>query len=220
MTPIIALTFVTLFAFYWLTGKKTVVLIAGSAWLAFAALIASTGFFLNTNTLPPRIALLIIPMLIGGLLIGFGKPGKFLRDVAWLEGLHYLHGVRIIVELVFLHGLYKAGYVAQTMTYEGLNYDIVPGVLLPIIGLLVFRLKVLPKSWAVAANLFGIAVLTWTVITAVLSAPTPYQVFSPEQPTVAIFYYPFVWLPALVAPLMFWAHFISLKLLNTKVEGL
>jgi len=215
----VALTVITLLAFYLLTGRKAVVLVGGAIWLTVAAFLAKAGFFLVTDTVPPRIGLLLVPMLVGGALVGFGGVGKSLRGKAWLEGLHYFHGIRILVEVVFLHGLYEAGFVAQAMTYEGLNYDLVPGILLPVVGLLVFRLGVLTRGWAVVANLFGIAVLAWTVVTAVLSAPSSYQVFSPEQPTVAIFHFPFVWLPALVAPLMFWAHFIGLKLLMRRKEG-
>lgn len=209
----ILLTLVTLLAFYWITGKNPKWLAVGIGWLALTAFLARSDFFLVTDALPPRIAFVMLPMLIAGLMVGFGQLGKSLRDAASLEHLHYFHGIRIIVEIVFLHGLFETGFLARTLTYAGLNFDLLPGILLPLVGWLAIRRGWLSSSWAVAANILGILILGWTVVVAILSAPTPYQQFSPEQPTIAIFYFPFVWLPALVAPLMFWAHFISLCLL-------
>ena len=57
---------------------------------------------------------------------------------------------------------------------------------------------------------FGITALLSTSGVAMFSAPTAYRLFAADQPTVAIFYWPFVWLPALVGPLMLWAHFVVL----------
>lgn len=206
----IVLTVVTLLSFYWLTGKRTWVVIGGIAWLAFAALLAANGFFEVIDVLPPRLGFLIVPLLAGGVFVGFSARTKAFRAGSSLRGLHYFHAVRIGVELVFLHGLYEAGTVARALTYEGWNFDIVPGVLLPVIGWLVFQKGMLSRKWAVVANVAGILILGWTVVVAVLSTATSYQQFGFGQPTTAIFYFPLVWLPALVAPLMFWAHFIVL----------
>ncbi|NJC27591.1 hypothetical protein [Neolewinella antarctica] len=204
------LTGLTLVGFYAATGKRLWVLIAGACWLLATAGLAATGFFTVTDTVPPRVALVVLPVLVGGLYVGFSERARSFRAGVDVEILHYLHTVRIAVEVYFLHGLYASGVVAKALTYEGLNYDVIPGLLLPVIGLLVFRWRKLSVGWAVAANVAGILVLAWTVVVAVLSAPTSYQLLSLDQPTVAIFYFPWIWLPALVAPLMFWAHFLVL----------
>ncbi|MGB3798813.1 MAG: hypothetical protein WA952_03300 [Lewinella sp.] len=205
-----ALAVCSLYAFYRLTGRRRSWLLAGILWLVVTGSLAYAGFFRVVDSVPPRLALVLLPMLGVGLLVGFGRPGRTLRSAADLEGLHYFHGIRILVETIFLHQLHEEGLVAEALTYHGFNFDLYMGILLPVVGYLVFRRCVLPRSVSVAANVLGILVLTWTIVVAVLSAPTPYQQFGTEQPTVAIFFLPYVWLPALVAPLMFWAHFICL----------
>ena len=204
------LTLVTLWLFYRLTGRRIWVLVGGIAWLALSGWLAARGFFRETDALPPRLAYLMVPMLLGGLYLGFARGAADFRSRMHLEGLHYLHALRIAVELIFLKGFADRGEVATVLTYEGNNYDVAMGILLPLTGWLVFRLRVLGRGWSAAANVLGIVVLTGTVALAVLSSPSPLQQLEFEQPTVAILKLPLVWLPALVAPLMFWAHFLVL----------
>ena len=213
------LTAITLFLFYLLTGKKPVILIVSILWLSSAALLAHRGFFLETAVVPPRIAFLLVPMLIVGLIFGFSPWTARFRRAEMLEGWHYFHGIRILVETIFLYGLWRAGFIARELTFAGNNYDIVPGVLGLLVGYFVFRKQQIQPKWAVAFNCLGILVLANTVVQAILSAPSPFQQLSLEQPTVAVLYFPFIWLPAFVAPLMFWAHFVSLKLLLSPSEA-
>lgn len=214
----ILLTAVTLFLFFRLTGSKPVVLIITFLWLELTAFLAHWGLFQATDVLPPRLAFLIVPMLIAGLLFGFSRQTSSFRKPAMLEGWHYFHGIRIVVETVFLHGLWQAGFIAREVTFLGNNYDILPGILGLLVGYFVIRKKMLSYKWAIAFNVFGIIVLGNTVIQAILSAPSPLQQYAFDQPTIAVIYFPFVWLPAFVAPMMFWAHFVSLKLLLSPME--
>ncbi|HLL95226.1 MAG TPA: hypothetical protein VK404_09645, partial [Spirosoma sp.] len=41
---------------------------------------------------------------------------------------------------------------------------------------------------------------------AALAAPTPFQQIAFEQPNIGILYFPFVWLPSVVVPLVLMAH--------------
>lgn len=197
-------------AFYLITGGSRTILVSLILWGLLHGGLAHYGFYATTDTLPPRLALAMAPMLLVAILIGFTGIGKGLREVSNLEWLHYFQGIRIPVEAVFLKGLFAAGCVAEALTFHGNNYDIIPGLLGPVVGFLVFRRKLLPRSVSIIYNLGGIFILGWTFVQAVLSAPSPYQQYGLEQPTVAIFYLPFVWLPALVAPLMIWAHCVVL----------
>ena len=205
-----ALTLLTLWWFYRLTGRRRWVLWGGLAWLLLTGVLAATGFFRVADTLPPRLAYPMVTTLAAGLYLGFSPRMQAFRAGANLEGLHYLHAVRIAVEVFFLKSFADRGTVADALTYEGYNFDLTMGVLLPLTGWLVYRVKRLPPGWSVAANVLGIFVLAATVGVAVLSTPTPYQVFGLDQPTVAILELPLIYLPVLVAPLMFWAHFVVL----------
>jgi hypothetical protein len=48
------------------------------------------------------------------------------------------------------------------------------------------------------------------VIIAILSAPTPMQKFGFEQPNVGVVYFPFIWLPTIIVPIVLFAHLASL----------
>lgn len=210
----IALTIITLVLFIRITAASRKLIIFLIAWLFLQAIIAYAGFYTITDTIPPRIAFAMAPMIIIGVLLGFTSLGDALRATSSLEHLHYFQAIRFFVESIFLYGLYKAGYLAKVLTFEGQNWDILIGLTAPIIGLFVFRKNQLPKAVATIWNVLGIGVLAWTISRAVLSAPSPYQQYGFEQPTLAIFHFPFVWLPVFVVPLMFWAHFICLKKLS------
>ncbi|MFY8109282.1 MAG: hypothetical protein ACOVO9_09830, partial [Bacteroidia bacterium] len=52
------------------------------------------------------------------------------------------------------------------------------------------------------------------VITAVLSAPTPFQVLSFEQANMGVFKFPFTLLPGLIVPLVLLSHLINIHKLR------
>ena len=206
----VLLTLATVLLFYQFTGRRRGVLIGLLVWASLHAGLALAGFYATIDTRPPRLALALAPMLLAAGLLGFTRRGAGLRAAADPERLHYLQGVRVVVEVVFLEGLYRAGTVAEAMTFHGQNWDILPGVLGPLVGYLYYRRHRLP-AWVVPAyNALGIVSLLWTFSRATLSAPTTYQTLGLEQPTVAIFGFPYILLPAVVAPLMIWAHCLVL----------
>jgi hypothetical protein len=56
------------------------------------------------------------------------------------------------------------------------------------------------------------------VINAVLSIPSPFQQFAFEQPNVAVLYFPFVWLPCCIVPIVLFAHLAAIKQLWNKKQ--
>jgi len=67
-------------------------------------------------------------------------------------------------------------------------------------------------------NFVCLAILLFTVSNAILSAPTPFQKFAFDQPNVAVLYFPFVWLPGIVVPLVILSHLISIRLLMKDIS--
>jgi hypothetical protein len=61
-----------------------------------------------------------------------------------------------------------------------------------------------------------LALLVNIVLRAALSVPTPLQQFGLEQPNIAILYFPYVWLPGIVVPVVFAAHVASIRQLIRK----
>ena len=214
----IILTIIELVYFYWATGKQQKFLIAAFLWLIITGILAYSGFFEKTDVMPPRFLLLFIPTIIVWVLLGWSKFGSKFRSLVNLERLHYIHIVRIFVEMVFLFGLFKQGLVAKELTFLGNNMDIIPGLTAPIIALLYFRFKIIGKKVLIGWNVVCLFVLLFTISQAILSAPFPFQQLSLEQPTVAILYFPYNWLAAFVAPLVILAHLICIKLLLKKNE--
>jgi hypothetical protein len=76
--------------------------------------------------------------------------------------------------------------------------------------------NVLNKKALVVWNIACLLLLANIVVTAVLSAPFPFQRFAFNQPNIALFYFPFIWLPCFVVPAALLAHLSALKQLLNK----
>ncbi|AYL97977.1 hypothetical protein [Mucilaginibacter celer] len=185
-------------------------IIITTLWLAVQAIIGLSGFYTISSGVPPRFMLLLAPPVILITVIFFTKKGKELINNFSLKTLTLLHIVRIPVELV-LYWLYLHKAVPQVMTFEGHNFDILCGLSAPFIYYFGFIKKVLSKRVLMAWNIICMLLLANIVITAVLSAPFRFQQFGFEQPNIALFYFPFVWLPAFVVPAVLFAHLVAVR---------
>ena len=99
---------------------------------------------------------------------------------------------------------------------EGRNFDIISGITAPLIYYYGFVKKRLNKNILIAWNLLCLALLLNIVINAVLSAPFPFQQFAFNQPNIAVFYFPYVWLPGCIVPLVLLSHLVAIKQLMSK----
>jgi len=178
-------------------------------WIIFQGVLAVGGFYQKTDVLPPRLALFgVWPtlLLIISYFIFFRR--SFI-DRLPLKLLTLVHVVRIPVELVLLW-LFFGGQVPQMMTFEGRNFDILSGLLALIVYFVAFHGGKTRRSILIAFNLIGLALLVNIVTIAILSLPTPVQRLNFEQPNVAVLYFPYIWLPAIVVPIVLFAHLASL----------
>lgn len=207
----IVLTIIELLYFYWACAKQRIILTVSILWLALHGILAFSGFYLATEAIPPRFVIIFLPMLIIVMVFGWSKYGKTFRSKINFERLHYIHVVRIFVEVFFLYGLFKAGFVAEEVTFQGNNYDIIPGLTAPIIAYLYYQKKKIGKGLLLWWNILSTCVLLYTISQALLSAPFPFQILSFDQPTIAFLYFPIVWLPAFVAPLVIFSHVMTIR---------
>ncbi len=209
----ILLTVLSVLYFWWAVGKDLILLTGLVVWGFLHWALAAAGFYEDLGVLPPRLlySLVVAFAVIVGL--GWMKTGAAFRRRIDLEKLHYYHLVRIFVESIFLAGLYEYGLVAKHITFHGTNFDVWIGLSTPIVALLYWRWKRISKIILVGWNVLGIFVLLSVIVQAILSAPFPLQQLSFEQPTVAPLYFPFIWLPTIVAPLAIFAHVISIRIL-------
>ncbi|MGB3848541.1 MAG: hypothetical protein WA958_01125 [Tunicatimonas sp.] len=201
----IIITALTIIVFYLAVGRDKRILGALALWTAVVGWSAYGGFFENTSTIPPRILLLLLPLVV--LMIVLYRQIAVARTNLLL--LTAVHIVRISVELI-LYGLYLREKIPVGMTYAGWNFDIVVGI--SAIPLLIYWFWKSPNPTLLRGwNYFGLAMLSIIIVTAILSTPGPLQQMAFEQPNVAILTYPFTLLPGVVVPLVALSHLLSLK---------
>jgi hypothetical protein len=197
--------------FVYATKYKLSVAVVALAWLAVTGLLAWKGFFKNTSAIPPRLFLVMLPAIIGVVLVMITKPGRRFIDALHLKNLTILHIVRIPVELV-LYWLAAQRTIPELMTFAGRNFDILSGITAPIIYLICFKGSLLiNRKLLLAWNFICLGLLLNIVINAILAAPFPFQQFAFDQPNIAIFYFPFIWLPAFIVMAVLFSHLAAIR---------
>jgi len=204
----------TVYLFYKASKSKTALLII-ALWLAFQGILVSTGFYLDTKAVPPRLLLVGVPAMLFIVLLFFIKKGQQFLDSLDEKTLTLLHIIRIPMELV-LYFLFVYKTIPQLMTFEGRNYDILSGLSAPLIYYFGYIKQTLGKSILILWNYACILLLVNIVVNAILSVETPFQQFGFDQPNMAILYFPYVWLPCCVVPLVFLSHFATLRKLQRR----
>jgi hypothetical protein len=192
------------------------VAIALGAWLVLSALAAHAGVFADFSRLPPRIPLLLIPLLVLiVMLCRSAGVGRLLDEIpsGWLI---HPQAFRIVMELI-LWQLFVAGAVPAIMTFEGRNADILVGLTAPLVAWLLASGRLSPAAvcwW----NLVSILILVNVVVHAQLSAPTPYRVYVTEPPMTFVAYVPWIWLVTFLVPLAWTLHALSLRQLRRRAR--
>jgi hypothetical protein len=210
-------TFLTVFLFYKASGKNPMFLIVAAAWMLIQSVLSAAGFFTVTDTLPPRFLLLILPPLITIIISLSTTKGKLFIDRFDTSILTLFHSIRIPVEMV-LFFLFLNKAMPQLMTFEGRNFDLLSGITAPLVYYFGYSKKKLGTKILLAWNVVCLLILLFTVSNAILSAPTPFQKFGFEQPSIAILYFPFVWLPGVLVPLVISSHLITIRFLLKEVK--
>jgi len=179
------------------------------AWLLLTGMMAFYKW-LSIPSMPPHILAVLIPAVIGVAWLSVSKSFEALIEPIPQHWILLLQSFRVLMELLLLQ-MWKAGLVPQMMTYEGSNIDIVVGATAPVVALLYFRFGNTMRYTLMAWNIFGLVALTNVVVRGILSAPTEMQMIFTDPPNTAVFYFPFVWLPAFVVPMAYLLHILSLK---------
>lgn len=204
-------TGITIIIFYLANGRRSFILTGLIIWSAAHSILAISGFYLVTDTIPPRFALVLIPatiIIITGLLPKYRD--KFLKNRNRTIST-FLHTVRIPVEII-LYYLFVYKLVPELMTFEGRNFDILAGITAPLIGTLILTRKI--SNWLLIIwNVLALLLVVFIMINGILSSELPFQQFGFEQPNRAVLYFPFILLPAVIVPLVIYTHLSDLFLL-------
>ncbi|WP_183575602.1 hypothetical protein HDF18_17005 [Mucilaginibacter sp. X5P1] len=200
----------TVLLLYKATNYSKQVIIITLLWLVLQAVVSLTGYYTVTNSVPPRFALLLFPPIVFIAILIFTKRGRTAMDGFNVSLLTLLNIVRIPVELT-LYWLYLHKLVPEVMTFEGRNFDILCGLTAPLVYYWGYIKNALSKNALIVWNVLCLMLLTNIVVLAMLSAPFAFQKFGFEQPNIAIFYFPFVWLPGFIVPVALFTHLAALK---------
>ena len=206
----VAATIFTVWQFYYASGKSKVLLIGLGIWMAVQTVLSLTGFYEVTDSTPPRFVLLIGPGFVFIALLFLTKKGKTFIDSINLEKLSLLHTVRVPVEIT-LYFVCAAGLVPVLMTFEGYNLDIISGLTAPLVYYLVFVSRKASKSFLLIWNFVCLGLLVNVLVIAILSAQTPFQRLAFDQPNIGVTFFPFVWLPTVIVPIVLFSHIAAIR---------
>jgi hypothetical protein len=187
------------------------------AWTLLQGVIGISGFYSDTSVLPPRFLLAVLPALIGIVLMFITTNGRVFLETLDQKWLAILHVVRVPIELV-LYWLFLNHTLPKIMTFEGLNLDIISGISALIIYYFGYITKSLSRWILLIWNFLSLSLLINIVVIAILSAPFPFQKFGFEQPNIAVLYFPFNWLPAVVVPLVLFSHLVCIKQIMASIK--
>jgi hypothetical protein len=215
-----ATTFLTLGLLYSAFAKTSKpiankILIGLLAWLVLQGIIMTTGFYLKTDTLPPRFALAVVPPFIAIIYFLMNKNSANFLEKLSLKDLTLVHVCRIPVEMGLL-ALFQSQQIPQIMTFEGRNFDIFSGLTaLPMVWY-AFQNNQIKRTPLLIWNVICLALVCIIMVIAILSVPTPVQQFGFEQPNVGVLKFPFGWLPAFIVPVVLFCHLVAIKQLLKK----
>jgi hypothetical protein len=206
--PIISFfLFTTLLAFLGfckaVRNSKTA-LILSILWMGVQSVVALSGFYLVTKTLPPHLLAAIAPPLLVIAALFITERGRRFVDQMDLKWSVLIHTVRILVELN-LYWLFLYKQVPALMTFEAGNLDILVGLTAPIVWWAFSTRRIGNRGLLIWNGLALLGVLN-AFGRAMLSAPFRFQQFAFQQPTVAILYFPFILLAAFIVPAVIFCH--------------
>ena len=188
--------------------------VAGLAvWLGASGLLAGTGA-LHPGPFPPPLMLFVAVCIAAAVGLAFSPVGRRLADATPLAVLVGVQGFRLPLELV-LHRWHDEGIVPVQMTFEGLNFDIVTGVLSLIVGgILAARPRsamAAPAAWI--GNVVGAVLLLGVMGLAMTSAPGPLFRFTDAPPLQLPLHFPTVWIVSVCVTGALFFHLVTFRAL-------
>ena len=186
-------------------------------WIFAISILTFYGFFRDFDSSPPRFLYLILPPLLLILSVLIHPGGRSFLKKLPLTTLTYIHIVRVPVEIV-LWWLSIEKVIPSIMTFEGMNYDILSGISAPFAGIFLVGLRSKSKIGAFIWNLLAFVLVVNIIYRAIASTPYFFDAASFEYPNIAVFYFPYVLLPAFIVPSILFSHLVSFYRLLTDRE--
>jgi hypothetical protein len=200
---------ITIYLFYRATHSSKTFLTIAIVWVIIQALTGISGFYHLSKDVPPKLPLLVGPPTVLIIILFLIKKGRSFIDRLSLADLTLVHGVALFVELV-LYFLFVYKYVPKSMTFEGSNFDIFSGITAPVVYYFGFAKKRLSRAVLIIWNLICLMLVINASRLAVLSMPNFGQTGA-EPPDMALGLFPYILLPAVIVPIVLFAHLASIR---------
>lgn len=179
-------------------------------WTVLQSILGYTGYYRHYENVPPKLLLYgILPAISAIAIVLIWAPTRKKLIKINIEALTWVHIIRVPVECC-LFWLFLVKLVPEQMTFEGRNFDILPGLSVPFVIYYGIRKRRVNRIFLLWWNIFSLLSLLVIITIAVLSAPFPFQQIGTLQPNVAIFYFPFVLLPTLIVPIVLLAQLVGI----------
>lgn len=187
--------------------RSTFIIFLG--WFVYLFVLEGSGVLLDLS-LPPRFVLLVLgPLII--LFVYFyrkfrGRPVVRCVPKFWPV---LLQSFRIFVEIIIYYTVLE-GVLPEAASFLGYNYDIVVGMLAPLMAYGVYQQKVsrrLMRVW----NIWGILMIFFVALIVVTSLFFP-GIWGASRPLVSLQFieWPYFLLPGILAPLGIFLHVFSM----------
>jgi len=176
-------------------------------WVSYVIIMTFTGILDNLSMPPKAPIFIIIPAFI---LVFIVSSRESFRSVIKNTPKHVpilIQSFRIAVELL-IYSAFIDGFFPQRVTFEGLNYDILMGIIALPMAFLVFR-GIAKRKAILAFNIIGLMVLGLTGYAFVSSFY--FSDFVLGSAEIALVQVPFIFLPAVLLPFAVFYHVISIK---------
>jgi hypothetical protein len=195
-------------------SRRTLYFLSGLCAVYYAGMgaAASRELLADFSSFPPRILLPLV-MIPLAFFIGIACSKAFgpLLSRFSLVHLTLFQMFRFFAEALIAWLVIESA-MPETMTITGANFDLFAPVTAPLAAFLFARFSNRASlAWLAGWNLVAAAILVKTVVTAILSMPTPARVFLAEPALTAPALFPFYLLPGFFVPLAFAVHAASLR---------
>lgn len=179
-------------------------------WLLVQAALAAYGFYEITDSIPPRMSLAVLPPILFLVLIMAYRPSRKWLGQLPLCGLTGIQFVRLPLEIILYH-LWLDAWIPREMTFHGSNPDIFMGITAPFAAWAALRYAEKLRWVLFTWHLLGVILVLNIVIISIKAAPGPLQQIAFNQPNKAVLYFPLIWLPSLLVPIVILSHLIALR---------
>lgn len=176
-------------------------------WVTYVIGMTFTGI-LDSLSMPPKAPIfIIIPAFIIAFVSTSRKGFQSVLDNTPKHIPILIQSFRIIVELL-IYGAFIDGFFPERVTFEGLNYDILMGIIALPLGFLVLK-GIAKRKVMLAFNIIGLMVLSLTGYAFVTSFY--FSDFVSVSGEIALVQAPFILLPGVLLPFAIFYHIVSIK---------